>query len=179
MFTYLEFDEFSFILVRTSQCRILDWKMSAKLISGYRKLTSRVRCHAVLILASTDDPHVDKITTLVRANRRLTIRELSEECGISVRVLLWDCEESENLISICSEVNYSIMWRFLMICLSRRCVRYIYFPSWFTRFHLLKLGFNHLAKSSNYKQHASKENCFPPGVRYRRDFNNPIYHVIY
>ena len=33
---------------------------------------------------STDDPHVDKINTLVRENRRLTIRELSEECGISV-----------------------------------------------------------------------------------------------
>ena len=32
----------------------------------------------------TDDPHVDKINTLVRANRRLTIRELAEECGISV-----------------------------------------------------------------------------------------------
>ena len=33
---------------------------------------------------STDDPHVDKINTLVRANRRLTVRELAEECGISV-----------------------------------------------------------------------------------------------
>ena len=33
---------------------------------------------------STDDPHVDKINTLVRANRRLIIRELAEECGISV-----------------------------------------------------------------------------------------------
>ncbi|XP_064471271.1 protein GVQW3-like [Ornithodoros turicata] len=33
---------------------------------------------------STDDPHVDEINTLVRANRRLTIRELAEECGISV-----------------------------------------------------------------------------------------------
>ena len=33
---------------------------------------------------STDDPRVDKINTLVRANRRLTIRELAEECGISV-----------------------------------------------------------------------------------------------
>ena len=31
---------------------------------------------------STDDPHVDGINTLVRANRRLTIRELAEECGI-------------------------------------------------------------------------------------------------
>ena len=28
--------------------------------------------------ASTDNPHVDKINTLVRANRRLTIRELAE-----------------------------------------------------------------------------------------------------
>ena len=33
---------------------------------------------------STDDPRVDKINTLVRANRRLTIRELAKECGISV-----------------------------------------------------------------------------------------------
>ena len=33
---------------------------------------------------STDDPHVDKIKTLMRSNRRLTIRELPEECGISV-----------------------------------------------------------------------------------------------
>ncbi|XP_076337614.1 protein GVQW3-like [Tachypleus tridentatus] len=33
---------------------------------------------------STDDPHVVKINTLVRANRRLTVRELAEECGISV-----------------------------------------------------------------------------------------------
>ena len=33
---------------------------------------------------STDDPHVDKINTLVRANRRLTTRELAEEYGISV-----------------------------------------------------------------------------------------------
>ena len=32
---------------------------------------------------STDDPHIDEIT-LVRANRRLTVRELAEECGISV-----------------------------------------------------------------------------------------------
>lgn len=33
---------------------------------------------------STDDPHVDRINSLVRANRRLTIRELAEECEISV-----------------------------------------------------------------------------------------------
>ena len=33
---------------------------------------------------STDDPHIDEINTLVRANRRLTVRELTEECGISV-----------------------------------------------------------------------------------------------
>ena len=33
---------------------------------------------------STDDPHIDEINTLVRANRRLTVRELAEECGISV-----------------------------------------------------------------------------------------------
>ena len=33
---------------------------------------------------STDDLHVDKINTLVRANQRLTIREFAEECGISV-----------------------------------------------------------------------------------------------
>ena len=33
---------------------------------------------------STDDPHADKINTLVRANGRLTIRELAEEYGISV-----------------------------------------------------------------------------------------------
>ena len=35
---------------------------------------------------STEDPHVDKINTLVRANRRLTIRELVEVCGISVDI---------------------------------------------------------------------------------------------
>ena len=34
--------------------------------------------------SSTDDPHIDEINTLVRANRRLTVRELAEECGISV-----------------------------------------------------------------------------------------------
>ena len=33
---------------------------------------------------STDDPHIDEINTLVLANRRLTVRELAEECGISV-----------------------------------------------------------------------------------------------
>ena len=33
---------------------------------------------------STDDPHIDQINTLVRANRRLTVRELAEECGISI-----------------------------------------------------------------------------------------------
>ena len=33
---------------------------------------------------STDDPHIDEISTLVRANRRLTVRELAEKCGISV-----------------------------------------------------------------------------------------------
>lgn len=33
---------------------------------------------------STDDSHVDKINTLVRSNRRLTVRELAEECEISV-----------------------------------------------------------------------------------------------
>ena len=33
---------------------------------------------------STDEPYIDKINTLVRANRRLTVRELTEECGISV-----------------------------------------------------------------------------------------------
>ena len=32
----------------------------------------------------SDNPHVDKINILARANRRLTIRELAEECGISV-----------------------------------------------------------------------------------------------
>ena len=33
---------------------------------------------------STDDPHIDEINTLVQANRRLTVRELTKECGISV-----------------------------------------------------------------------------------------------
>ena len=33
---------------------------------------------------STDDPHIDEINNLVRANRRLTVRELAEEYGISV-----------------------------------------------------------------------------------------------
>ena len=33
---------------------------------------------------STDDPHIDEINTLVQANRCLTVRELAEECGISV-----------------------------------------------------------------------------------------------
>ena len=33
---------------------------------------------------STDDPHIDEINTLVQANRRLTVRELAEKCGISV-----------------------------------------------------------------------------------------------
>ena len=33
---------------------------------------------------STDDPHIDEINTLVRANRRLTVRQLAQECGISV-----------------------------------------------------------------------------------------------
>ncbi|XP_064469819.1 protein GVQW3-like [Ornithodoros turicata] len=33
---------------------------------------------------STDDPHVHEINTLVWGNRRLIIRELAEECGISV-----------------------------------------------------------------------------------------------
>ena len=35
-------------------------------------------------LQSTDDPHVDKINTPVRANRRLTIRELAEYGDISI-----------------------------------------------------------------------------------------------
>ena len=33
---------------------------------------------------STDDTHIDEINTLVRANRRLTVKKLAEECGISV-----------------------------------------------------------------------------------------------
>ena len=33
---------------------------------------------------STDDPHIDEINTLVQANRCLTVRELAEECGISI-----------------------------------------------------------------------------------------------
>ena len=33
---------------------------------------------------STDDPHIDEINTLVRANQCVTVRELAEECGISV-----------------------------------------------------------------------------------------------
>ena len=33
---------------------------------------------------STDDPHIDEINTLVRANRRMTVRELADECGIPV-----------------------------------------------------------------------------------------------
>ena len=33
---------------------------------------------------STDDPHIDELNTLVQANRRLTVRELTKECGISV-----------------------------------------------------------------------------------------------
>ena len=33
---------------------------------------------------STDNPHIDEINTLVRANRYLTARELAEECEISV-----------------------------------------------------------------------------------------------
>ena len=37
---------------------------------------------------STDDPHIDEINTLVQANRRLTVRELTKECGISVRSCL-------------------------------------------------------------------------------------------
>lgn len=35
-------------------------------------------------LTSNHDPKIDKINTLVRANRRLTIRELAEECGLSI-----------------------------------------------------------------------------------------------
>ena len=31
--------------------------------------------------SSTDDPHIDEI---IQANRRLTVRELTKECGISV-----------------------------------------------------------------------------------------------
>ena len=33
---------------------------------------------------STNDPYIDEINRLVRANRYLTVRELAEECGISV-----------------------------------------------------------------------------------------------
>ena len=33
---------------------------------------------------SSDDPYIDEINTLVRANRRLTVRKLAEEYGISV-----------------------------------------------------------------------------------------------
>ena len=33
---------------------------------------------------SSDDPHVDKINTLARTNRRLIIREITDGCGISV-----------------------------------------------------------------------------------------------
>ena len=33
---------------------------------------------------STDDSHIDEINTLVRASRCLTVRELAEECRISV-----------------------------------------------------------------------------------------------
>ena len=33
---------------------------------------------------STDDQHIDEINTLVQVNRRLTVRELAEECGTTV-----------------------------------------------------------------------------------------------
>ena len=33
---------------------------------------------------STDDPYIDEISTLVRANRRLTVRELAKESGFMV-----------------------------------------------------------------------------------------------
>ena len=54
---------------------------------------------------STDDPHVDKINTLMRANRRLTIRELAEEWNISW-VLLRDfdrkIEDAPRCCDICA-----------------------------------------------------------------------------
>ena len=54
----------------------------------------------------TDDAHVDKINTLVRANRRLTIKELVEECGISVEscdvILTTKIEDASRHCDICA-----------------------------------------------------------------------------
>ena len=36
---------------------------------------------------STDDPHINEINTLVQVNRRLTVRGLAEELGISVALV--------------------------------------------------------------------------------------------
>ena len=65
---------------------------------------------------STEDPHVDKINTLVRANRRLTIRELTEECGISVG----SCYEilTAKLKMFCATPDERRQKRQLRLCLS-------------------------------------------------------------
>ena len=50
-----------------------------------RVADSRLTTMSVLgVLQRQLTTHVDKINSLVRTNQRLTIRELAEECGISV-----------------------------------------------------------------------------------------------
>ncbi|XP_076333402.1 protein GVQW3-like [Tachypleus tridentatus] len=55
---------------------------------------------------STDDQHTDKINTLVRANRRLTVRELAKDCGISVgscyEILTKKIEDAPRCCEICA-----------------------------------------------------------------------------
>ena len=51
---------------------------------------------------STDDSHVDKINTLVRANRRLTIRELAEEFLVFLRDFDRKIEDAPHRCEICA-----------------------------------------------------------------------------
>ena len=74
---------------------------------------------------STDDPHIYEINTLVRANRRLTVRELAEECGISVsschHILTEELKMHRIAAKLCpvwwQVINKLIVFKSVRICL--------------------------------------------------------------
>jgi hypothetical protein len=51
---------------------------------GSRIAEFQLRTIRVLPSTSTDDQHVEQVRSVIRSNQRLTVRELAEECDISL-----------------------------------------------------------------------------------------------
>lgn len=74
---------------------------------------------------STDDPYIDKINSMVRKNRRLAIKELSEERGIPVKFcyeilkekLKMHCVTAKFIPRLMTEIKKSIASNFVRNCL--------------------------------------------------------------